>query len=440
LIDAVVGHPWWLLVLAIAGLVAIGAVALNLFTGIGDRPDAASITSECGVDSDEFLMGLAGTVNAPLQKGGTARLLNNGDEFVPAMLDSIRQARCSINFMTYIWEPGEMSDRFFDALIEKVREGVEVRVMVDGLGGLRARNERIAELEDAGGRWEWFHPPRFGHLTRIHKRNHRRAIIIDGRVGYTGGMSVADKWLGAAETPERWRDCMVEVRGCIATNLQSAFAQLWSHVTGEALIGSAFFPADAEHEPDRQLSGEPISKHICVISSPSNQVHPLRHVFWLSVQAARKRIYITNPYFVPDDVMARILQDRARHGIDVRVLTPNENIDIGLIRWASHAHYRGMLDAGVRMYEYQPTMIHQKLMVVDGRWSIVGSANMDVRSKELNQENVLGILDRGFAEQLEETFFADLEKSKEIDSDAWDRRPRWHRIPERLSLIFEEQF
>jgi cardiolipin synthase len=438
MIDGITAAPWWVLAPAAFGLLALTTMILNLFTAIGERPGSAWLTGPCPVDTDEFMIALAGNVNAPLQKGGTARLLNNGDEFVPVMVDAIRGARHSISFMTYIWVPGELSEMLFDALEKKAREGVEVRVMIDGFGGLMTPRERIERFEAAGGRWAWFHPPRFGKLTRFYKRNHRRALVIDGRLGFTGGMSVDDKWLGAAGDPEHWRDSMVEVRGTLATSLQSAFAQLWTHVTGETLVGPEYYPYTHDDERERG-PGEPISWHVSIISSPSGEAHPLRLVFWMSVQAARSSVYITNPYFVPDDVMCAALVDRARAGVDVRILVPNEHIDVAIIRWASHAHYERLLTAGVRIYEYQPTMIHQKHMVIDRAWALVGSANMDVRSKELNQENVLGIRDTGFAAQVEEVFFADLEAAKEIDLERWRRRPRWHRVPERLSLLLEEQ-
>lgn len=437
MIEQLASSPWWVLLLAGIGVLAISATTLNLFSAIGDRPGAGSVTKHCTVDSEDFLLGLSGTLNSPLQRGGSARILNNGDAFVPAIEEAIGEARTSVNFMTYIWQPGQMSDRFFDLLTRKAAEGVPVRVMVDGLGAIRARSERVAELREAGGKWVWFNPPRFGKLTRIYKRNHRRAIVVDGRIGFTGGMAVGDKWLGDAEGPDHWRDSMVEVRGCIATSLQSAFAQLWSDQTGEVLVGPAYFPP-GQREGDGP--GESISQHLSVITSPSVLTHPLRNVFRLSISSAQRTVYITNPYFVPDDIIAAALQERARSGVDVRVLVPNEHIDIPLIRWASHAYYERFLRSGMRLYEYQPTMIHQKTMVVDGLWSVVGSANMDVRSKELNQENVLGILDDGFARELEETFFADLERAREILLDEWVRRPAWRRIPERVSQLFEEQF
>lgn len=431
--------PWWALVLMAIGVLAIVTLVLNLFSAVGERPDGAGLVDPCRVDSVDFLLALSGVVNAPLHRGGTARLLNNGDAFLPAMIDAIRAAERSVNFTTYIWQDGEVSDAFFDALTDRARAGCQVRVLVDGFGGMRAPGERVEELRAAGGRWERFQMPRFGTLTRLHKRTHRRALVIDGKVGFTGGAAVMDKWLGNAEDEGHWRDCMVEVHGRLALSLQSAFTQLWAHTTGELLSGSAFYPPDA-HEAEHAGDGDFIRRHLNVISSPSSEAHPLRHVFWLTIRSAEERVYITNPYFVPDDILMSALKEKASEGVDVRVLVPNELNDVFLIRWASHSYYEELLEAGIRIYEYQPTMIHQKMLVADGKLSIVGSVNMDVRSKELNQENCLVLLDDGFAADVEETFFADLERAEEIDLERWRRRPFYRRIPERFFRLFEEQF
>ncbi len=437
--QSLLDHPWWLLTLAVIGVIAIVVLLMTLFSAVGERPSSSSVTGEFDVRSPQFLLGLAGIVDSPTVSGGSARLLNNGREFIPAMLQAFEQARSSINFMVYIWEDGELSDSIFDAMIAAAERGVQVRLMIDGFGGMKAPDERIEELKRAGGRWEWFHPPRFGKLTRFHKRNHRRAIVVDGRIGFTGGAAVMDKWIGNAEDPDHWRDSMVEVRGPLAANLQSAFTQLWAHVTGEILLGDEFYP---HSDPDESPAGpgEPISQHVSVVSSPSSGAHPMRFVHWLSCRCARERIYITNPYFVPDEMMQRILEERARAGVDVRVLVPNERNDIRVIRWASHHYYERFLEAGVRIYEFQPTMIHQKLIVVDGALSVVGSANLDVRSKQLNQENALVILDHGFAQQMEHTFLEDLSRSREIDLEEFRNRPFGHRLVERFASMFEEQF
>src|SRR5690606_20704155 len=269
---------------------------------------------------------IAGVVNAPLGRGGRARLLNNGDEFYPALFETLRRAEKTINFMVYIWEPGKVSDTLFEILSERARAGVQVRVMVDGLGGHKAHAGNIERLRQAGAQWAWFHPPRFGMLTRLHKRNHRRAIIVDGSIGYTGGAAVMDKWMGDGFSEESWRDCMVEVTGRLAGNLQSAFTSLWVHVTGEMLIGSEFYGDGSEGQGDGQDSGEPISMHVSVVSSPSGEAHPMRSLFWLSFRAACDHLYITNPYFVPDDIMCAVLLGRARAGVDVRILVPGEKI------------------------------------------------------------------------------------------------------------------
>ncbi len=428
-------QPWWVLVFFAIGVAGIATAIVSLFFALGRRPPKMVATEVPPVTSANFLESLAGTVNAPLQKGGRATLLNNGDEFYPAMLDAIKAAEQSINFMVYIWEPGEASDQMFDALLERARAGVEVRMLLDGLGGRQAPDDRVEELRSAGGKVRYFRLLRIGKLMRFHKRNHRRAIVIDGRVGFTGGAAVADKWLGNAEDPEHWRESMVRVSGCLATNLQSAFAEVWTATQGEILAGPAFFPV--EHEPDGE--GEEISHHVHVISSPSAEAHPLRPVFWLSFRAARERLYITSPYFVPDKHLRAVIEERARAGVDVRILLPNERNDVGPVRWASHSYYEELLREGVRIWEYQPTMMHAKQMVVDGAWSVVGSANMDVRSKELNLENVLGILDRRFGKQLESTFLDDLERATEIRLDEWRQRGIGHRVLERVAVLFAEQ-
>jgi cardiolipin synthase len=430
------GNPWWLLALAALGAVAVVSVIVTLFFSLGRRPTEIWVTQAPAVDSRDFLAGISGTVNAPLQEGGTARLLNNGDRIFPAMIEAFEQAERSINFMVYIWEPGKVSDRFFDVLVRKAEEGVEVRVLLDGMGGIRAPREDVERLRKAGGQVQYFRALQVGKLTRFHKRNHRRAVVVDGRIGYTGGAAVGDKWLGDAEGEEEWRDVMVEVRGCLAANLQSAFTQLWANSCGEILMGPAFYPSDEE----AAKVGERLSRHVNVVSSPADESHPLRKFYYLSFRCARERIYLTSPYFVPDDETREVLADRARKGVDVRLLLPDEHTDAGPIRKASHSYYQPLLDAGVRIYEYQGTMMHTKALVVDGVWSALGSANMDIRSKELNEENVIGILDREFGDEVERTFLDDLRHAREITADEWRRRGVWPRIGERFWVLFAEQY
>lgn len=429
-------YPAWLLVMAVIGLIAVISAVITLFFGIG-RPARMALVARPPVGSEAFMMAVSGAVNAPLMRGGTARLLNNGDEIFPAMVDAIRQAKHSINFMVYIWEDGTASDQMIDALTERAQAGVQVRMLLDGFGAHKAPMEKMRALQEAGGVVTFFGPFRFGRLTAAYKRNHRRAIVIDGAVAFTGGAAVGDKWLGDAQDEDHWRDVMVEVRGCLATNLQSSFTQLWANTTGEILIGDEFYPSDPE---DDQPGGEELSRHVNVISSPASVSHPLRVFFLISLGCARDSIYLTNAYFAPDVNTRRVLEERARDGVDVRLLLPNHLTDAKAVRWAGQAYYRSLLEAGVRIYEYQPTMIHAKMLVVDGVWSILGSANMDIRSKELNQEGVIGMLDGGFGAQMRETFLADLEKAKEITQEEWAKRGWFARCNERIWVSFANQF
>ena len=433
--DFVLDNPFLVLALAIVGVLAIISVILTLFFGLG-RPERMALIARPPVGSEAFMLAVSGAVNGPLMAGGSASLLNNGVEIFPAMLEAMRKAKKTINFMVYIWEDGRVSDQMIEVLTERARAGVQVRLLLDGFGAHKAPLEKMRALREAGGVVKFFGPFRFGRLTAAYKRNHRRAIVIDGETAFTGGAAVGDKWLGDAQDEEHWRDVMVEVRGCLATNLQSAFTQLWADVTGEILLGDEFYPPD----PDGGGLPEGLSRHVNVISSPASASHPLRTFFLISIGCARDSIYLTNAYFAPDATTRGMLAERARNGVDVRLLLPGRHTDAALVRWAGQAYFSELLDAGVRIFEYQPTMIHSKMLVVDGVWSVVGSANMDIRSKELNQEGVIGILDDGFGRQLRETFLEDLRESKEITCEAWKRRGLLARCNERIWVSFVEQF
>jgi cardiolipin synthase A/B len=431
--DLITGTPVWVWLFFLAGVAATANVVLALFFNVGRRPPQLYATERPSVGSHEFLDALSGLLNLPVECGGRARVLQNGDAFFAALLDDIGRARHHVHFMTYIWREGRASDRVFDALVERARAGVEVRLMLDGVGGIAAPPERIEELTGAGGQVQHFRPPKFGKLTRFHKRNHRRAIVIDGAIAYTGGMAVQDCWLGDARNEDEWRDSMVRVEGPPARGVQSAFTELWAGTTGELVIGDDYYVPRGD-------AGPGLPQFIALASSPAHEKHPLRLFFHLSFMAAMEELFIVTPYFAPDRNTRAALADRARAGVDVRVLLPNRLIDVTIVRWGARSHYEELLSAGIRIFEYQPTMIHTKAVIVDGRWSIVGSANLDVRSKELNKENVLGILDKEIGSQLRASFLADLERAAEIRLDIWRRRGVLPRLKEKLALPFSEQF
>lgn len=425
--------PWWLVVPAAIGVLAVVGTVITLFTSLGRRPSHFRTNGTLRAGSDEFLQALSVLLNVPLETGGTVKLLNNGDEFFPDLFDEIGKAERTINFLVYIWEPGELSMQLFSALADAARRGVQVRVLLDGMGGLRTPVQGIELLRSAGGVVERFRPPRFGKLARFYRRNHRRAIVIDGRVGYTGGMAIGQKWLGHAQDQDHWRDLMVKVSGRMAVSLQSAFTEPWAYVCGEMLIGPDFYP---DHPDDEEGS----LKHLHVVSSPSSEEHPLRLLYMLSFLSAQEKLYVATSYFVPDKQSREAVAGRARAGVDVRLLVPSQLTDAKPIRLAGRHYYDDLLSAGIRIYEYQPTMMHAKGVVIDGVWSIVGSANMDIRSKELNQENVIGIRDACLARKFEQTFLKDLERAEEIKLHDWRHRGLWERVKERFWVLFAEQY
>jgi cardiolipin synthase len=430
--DALRDAPGWLVVLAAIGVLAICTALLTMFSRLGDRPGRTWTDEIDSVDSDGFMRPIAALLGVPMREGGAIQLLNNGDAFLAALLADIAVAKHSISFAVYIWEPGQMSDTVVEALMDRARAGVQIRVLLDGLGGMRAPDDRIDALKSAGARVAKFRPLRFGSLLRFNQRNHRRAIVIDGAVGYTGGIAIGDKWLGDARNEDEWRDTMVRVTGCPVESVQSAFTELWAYVTGEVLKGDAFFPQLDSADSSMRTMG--------VVSSPAPEEHPLALFLFLTFLAARKRLWIATPYFIPDEHALRVLKQQARAGVDVRILLPDDHIDAKAIRRASQRYYEQLLDAGAKIYEFQGTMMHTKLIVVDGMFSVVGSANMDIRSNELNEENVIGVLDHTFGRDVEATFEADLARSREIDPKEWRQRSLAARVLERTFAFFNEQF
>jgi cardiolipin synthase A/B len=426
-------HPWWQTALLLIGVVTLFTAIGVLFFGIDGRPRAITTTDPLpAVGSPHFVATVGRLVNAPIERGGTVDVLNNGDGFLPALLEAIEGARESINVLVFIWEDGEMSDAVLDALLRRQQAGVEVRVLLDGFGGRGAPRSLFARLEEAGGRVEWFRTPRFGTWMRFHRRNHRRSIVIDGRVGFVGGMAVKDTWLGNAEGPEAWRDMMFRVTGPMAESLQTAFADSWVSSSGEILAGPRFHPA-----PEGGVEG--VTQFLHHVSSPADDDHRMAYFYLLPIMAARERVLLVTPYFIPDLPLKDALEERARAGVDVRLMLPGPEIDHRFVRWSMQTHYDDLLEAGVRIFEFQPTFLHQKYMVVDGTWSVIGSPNMNSRSRHLDEENAFGIIDVPFAQRLEAEFDADLRRSEEITLEQWRRRPFLLRSLQRFARVLDQQ-
>lgn len=421
---------WWAWALLIIGAIAVVGVVGALFLPDWPEPDYT-----LGVDappgSDTFVASAAAFLNLPLLRGGSVTVLQNGDAFYPAMLDAIRRARDSINFEVYIFEPDQIGRQFMDVLKERARAGVEVRLLVDAFGSIKLTKRHRKELEDAGVKVERFRPLALRNLVRIYRRTHRRAIVVDGEIAFTGGAAVSSKWAGDGRTPHEWRDSMTRFTGPLVNGVQSAFATNWIYCRGEVIAGPRFYPVHQEGEGPCGLS---------VVSSPSDSMQPIRLLFWLSFVNARRRLWISNSYFIPDVHLRDAAMERARAGVDVRILVPGNHTDAIPVQLAGRSYYQELLEAGVRIFEYQASMMHAKTVLVDDAWSIVGSANMDERSMELNEENVIGVGDPAMACAIAEGVERDIGRSREVLLEEWRKRPIWQRGLERAAKILMEQY
>lgn len=413
----------------------IGVTAISGVIGALFLPDWPSEDFTIGFDadpgSDRFVEWTSTFLNSPVFRGGEVTLLENGDAFYGAMLEDIRKARDSVNFEVYIFEPDEIGRQFMEVFKDRARAGVEVRLLLDGFGAWKLTKRYRDELRDAGVFVSRFRPPALRNLVRFYRRTHRRAIVVDGQVGYTGGAAVSRKWKGNVRNRHEWRDSMTRVTGPIVGGIQSAFASNWVYCTGEVIAGPRFFPS---------LTPGPGACGLSVVSSPSDALQPIRLLFWVSMINAHHRLWICNSYFIPDRRLREAVIDRARNGVDVRILVPGNHTDAVPVQLAGSSYYEELLAAGVRIFEFEPAMMHAKTTVVDSAWSIVGSANLDERSMELNEENVLGIADRDFARAIEQGVLADYERSREIILDQWRKRSIFRRCTERLAKALIEQY
>ncbi len=430
--------PWWGWALLGTGALATIAVFTALFLPDFHRPPlSCECVDEAG--SEEFLDSVSRYLNVPILHGGTAEILQNGCRFYPALLDAIQSARESVNFQVYIFETDRVGKQFVQAFEERARAGVEVRLLLDGFGSWRFGREEQERLRRAGVKLEFFRPLRLLTMVRAFKRDHRRAIVIDGKVGFTGGAAVAEKWDGDARNKKEWRDSLVRLTGALAHGVQTAFGENWVYRTGEILTGDRFFPPAAGDAPaTKTVPREPCG--FALVSSPADMAQPIRILLWVSFTCARQRLWISSSYFVPESRLRDAIAARAREGVDVRLLVPGPATDAKPVRLAGRSHYEELLEAGVRIYEFQPGMMHAKTVVVDGRWTLMGSANMDKRSVKLNEENIIGISDPGFARDVERGLEGDFERSQEITLEEFRRRGMGARVAERLSRLLIEQY
>jgi cardiolipin synthase A/B len=381
-----------------------------------------------GVDSPDFRRSLD-VLGTELVPSNRATLLKNGDETFDSLLTAFREAKRSINMELYIFEDGRIGAEFARTLAARAREGVEVRLLVDGFGSSLGRLED--ELQAAGVRLEVYKPLRIYSLYRIGKRTHRRIVTVDGYIGFCGGFAVDDRWQGNARNPSEWRDTNIRVEGPVVAQLQHVFLEDWVHTTGEVLHGPSQFPPI---EP----AGDMLAQ--AVASSRSDQSSMAKLQYYMGIQAARKTIWIENAYFVPDRQLRQGLVAAAARGVDVRVIVPGKYIDSPNVRLASRFHYGELLDGGVRIYEYLPTMMHNKVMVVDGIWTSIGSINFVNRSMTKNGEANVSVYDRSFAAEVEKMVEDDLARCERFTKEKWKKRGLLARFGETFFWLFSENY
>ena len=413
----------WLIVLVTAGLTVLAVVFARNFVG-GEKGVQRRIPHLYAVHDSAFRRAMGLALGPSIVEGNQVATLLNGDEIFPAMLEAIGGARTSITLETYIYWAGEIGRRFADALAERARAGVKVHVLVDWVGSNTMDAGAVTTMEQGGVAFRKFRPLRWYNLGRVNKRTHRKLLVVDGRIGFTGGVGIAELWTGHAQDPAHWRDSHFRVEGPVVAQMQAAFMDNWIEATGEVLHGDVYFP---------KLVPAGTQAAQLFYSSPTGGAASMELMYLLAITAAEQSIHLSSAYFVPDALTQRALTDALKRGVTVQIITPGKHMDTKVVRGASRARWGDILAAGAEMYEYDPTMYHCKVFIVDDLLVSVGSTNWDPRSFGLNDEANLNIYDAGFARRQLEVFRQDLAKSHRITLAQWRARPFREKLMERLA-------
>lgn len=406
----------------------VGVVAFNLMSG--EKKIERRIERLYSLEDPRFAQELGVLLGPPFVDGNRHQVLRNGDEIFPAMLAAIRSGKTSINFETYIYWSGAIGQQFADALAERSRQGVKVHVLLDWVGSAKAEQNLLDQMEAAGVQIRKFHPPHWSHLGRLNNRTHRKLLVVDGRVAFTGGVGIAPQWTGHAQDPEHWRDTHFQVEGPVVAQMQSVFLDNWIKVTGDVLHGPDYFPA-------LPPAGNALAQMFS--SSPTGGSESMQLMYLLAITAASRSIDLSASYFVPDDLAIQALVEAMQRGVKLRIIVPGQHMDSDAVRSASRAKWGPLLLAGAVIAEYQPTMFHCKVMVVDGLLVSVGSTNFDNRSFRLNDEATLNIIDADFGRQQTAIFESDLGNSKVVDYAQWKNRPLGEKFAERFAALIGSQ-
>ncbi|CAN5664235.1 phospholipase D-like domain-containing protein [soil metagenome] len=411
-----------MMVSAIIATVLVTLLVVNFAPG--EKKLQKEITHLYSVDDPQFMRSMGLLLGPSIMQGNETTELLNGDQIFPAMLASIRGAKKTVLFETYIYWSGEIGNQFADALSERARAGVKVHVLMDWIGSGKIDAALVDKMKEAGVKVERYHPLRWYNLGRMNNRTHRKLLIVDGATGYTGGVGIAELWTGHGQNPDHWRDSHYRVRGPVVAQMQSVMLDNWAKTTGTVLHGVDYFPAVA---PAGTQAAQMFS------SSPSDGNESMLMMYLIAITAATRSIDISSSYFVPDDMTRDALVEAVHRGVRVRLITPGPHMDAETVRRASRGLWGPLLEAGVEIHEYQPTMYHCKVMIVDGQMTSVGSTNFDMRSFRLNDEANLNVYDAAFAARQTQVFEEDLAHSARITLEGWRNRPFIDKVHEQLA-------
>jgi cardiolipin synthase A/B len=399
------------------------AVLLIANLTLGDKHIDQQVETLYSTADPQFRRNMNVMFGPALVPGNRTRALVDGQVFFPDMLAAIRRAEKTITFESYIWWSGRTGEQFTQALVERANAGVKVHLLFDALGSSKIDEDAVRRMKAAGIEVEKYNPWRITTLARINNRTHRKIMVVDGRIAYTGGAGIGDEWL-------EWRDTQFRIEGPVVAQVQAAFIENWIEVTGRVLHGPEYFP---ELKP----AGEQAAQFI--VTSPGGGSESMQLMYLVSIAAAAKSIRISAAYFVPDEVEIRTLVAAAKRGVRVQLVVPGPKTDSPLVRRASRSTWGELLRAGVEFYEYQPTFFHCKVMVVDDLWVSVGSTNFDARSFSVNDEANLNVYDRDFAAEQARIFAEDLKRSRRVTLEEWESRPWTEKAWEKTLGLFGSQ-
>jgi cardiolipin synthase len=406
----------------------VGFLALNFMPS--EKQIETQLVRQYDTHDAQFRRSMGVLLGPAIIEGNKVETLLNGDQIFPAMLAAIRGAQKTITFETYIYWSETIGEEFSEALVERARAGVKVHVMLDFIGSIKMKDEAMQKMRDAGVQLQRYHKPAWWKLARLNNRTHRKLLIVDGTVGFTGGVGIADQWRGHAQDENHWRDTHFRVQGPVVGQIQAVFTDNWLKSTGVVLDGPDYFPP---LKPAGTMPAQMFS------SSPTGGSESMHLMYLMAITAARESINMSASYFVPDELTIRALAAAAKRGVKVRIITPGKEIDSDVVRLASRERWGRLLEAGVQIAEYQPTMYHVKALIVDALMVSVGSTNFDNRSFSINDEANLNVLDADFARAQVDIFDQDWERARPMTLAAWKDRPWTEKLSGEFASLFGSQ-